>query len=299
MKAPWSARVTYWRSLIRTDSLAQRAELQAAKAEAEARLSLAKVTTQRFQDVINKGGVSRQRLDEAREAERAAEAALNLASQRIFTIDVELNKSRLTAPFNATVVSRSADEGQVLAMGRAVVTLLERSTPEIRIGIAGRTLEHLQAGETYTLTWRDRPIQATLRALLPLRSSSARTVEALFDPINAPYSMLPGDLVTINLQKNVNQAGFWVPLDALTEGERGLWSLYVTKPVDTATGQTNAGYRIERRSVEFIYQEGARVYVAAVLQNGERFVSSGAHRIVPGQLVQLDRETIKSGAVVL
>ena len=271
-----------------TDRLrAQRAELEAAKAEAEARLSLARVTTQRFTDVINKGGVSRQALDEAREAERAAEAALNLASQRILTIEVELGKTRLTAPFEATVVSRMADEGRVLDMGRPVITLLERNIPEVSIGVAGHTLEQLQTGARYTLTWRQQPLQATLRALLPLRSSATRTVQALFDPIDAPEGMLPGDLVTVSLEKTIRQPGFWVPLSALTEGERGLWGLLVIKPRESKPSINGNVFLIERHNVDFIHQDGDRVFIGATLGDGDKFVSSGVHRVVPGQLVHL------------
>ena len=273
---------------------AQRAELEAARAEAEARLSLAKVTTQRFQDVINKGGVSKQRLDEARENQRAALAAVRLAEQRILSVEVELDKTHLFAPFDAIVISRLADEGRVMDMGRPVLNLLERSQPEIRIGIAGRSLQQLQPGQSYTLTWQDQPIQATLRALLPVRLSSARTVEALFDPLDAPASMFPGDLVTISLSKTVEQNGFWIPLDALTEGERGLWSVFIARQIaDPATATSSASHRIERRSVNVISQENDRVFVSASLDSGDNVVTGGVHRIVPGQLVRLGSENVE------
>ncbi len=271
-----------------TDRLsAQRAELEAARKQAESNLELAKITLSRFEDVVNKGGVSRQRLDEAREAERAADAALNLATQRLVTIDVELDKSQLKAPFTATVVSRLADEGRVLETGRPVVSLLERGNPEIHIGIAGRTLDYLRAGEKYTLDWRGQPVEATLRALLPLRLNSARTVEALFDPIDPPASMLAGDIVTISLQKEIKQSGFWIPLDALAEGERGLWSLFVAEAINPEPMASDATHRIVRRSADVVYQHGEDVFVAANINSDESVVTVGTHRIVPGQLVRL------------
>ena len=266
---------------------AQRAELNAARAEAEARLALAKITLQRFQGVIDKGGVSRQGLDEARETERAARAALSLAVQRIATVEVELNKTRLTAPFAATVISRSADEGQVLETGQPVLTLLEQSNPEIRIGIAGRTLPYLKAGDIYAIDWRGQSVDARLRALLPLRAATARTVEALFDPIDPPSTMIPGDMVTITLQKRIPAEGFWVPLGALNEGERGLWSLYVTERLEQAATNTTATHRIARRSVEILNQSANNVFVKTSLAPGEQIVVGGTHRIVPGQAVRL------------
>ncbi len=130
-------------------------------------------------------------------------------------------------------------------------------------------------------------MQATLRALLPIRATTARTVEALFDPIDPPESMLAGDIVTISLQKEIMQPGFWIPLDALAEGERGLWSLFVAEAINPDPMASDATHRIARRSADVLYQNGEAVYVAANINSDESVVTTGVHRIVPGQLVRL------------
>lgn len=276
-----------------TDRLrAQRAERVAAKTEAEANLALAEVTLKRLSGVVDKGGVSQQGLDAAREAQRAARAALRLAERRIGTLDIELEKARLTAPFAATVVTRMADEGQVLDAGHPVLTLQERSAPEFRVGIAGPALDQLQTGALYTLTWRDRTLKARLRALLPLRAATARTVDALFDPVEPPPGMLPGDLVTLALEQRVEQRGSWLPLTALTEGERGLWSLYLAETLPQTDAPLAATHRIERRTVDVVHQETDRVFVRGALRDRDRVVSTGLQRIVPGQLVRLIPEAV-------
>lgn len=276
-----------------TDRLrAQRAERVAAKTEAEANLALAEVTLKRLSGVVDKGGVSQQGLDAAREAQRAARAALRLAERRIGTLDIELEKARLTAPFAATVVTRMADEGQVLDAGHPVLTLQERSAPELRVGIAGPALDQLQTGALYTLTWRDRTLKARLRALLPLRAATARTVDALFDPVEPPPGMLPGDLVTLALEQRVEQRGSWLPLTALTEGERGLWSLYLAETLPQTDAPLAATHRIERRTVDVVHQETDRVFVRGALRDRDRVVSTGLQRIVPGQLVRLIPEAV-------
>ncbi|MDJ0739183.1 MAG: efflux RND transporter periplasmic adaptor subunit [Gammaproteobacteria bacterium] len=266
---------------------AQRAERVAALAEAEARLALAEVTLRRLQGVVDQGGVSRQGLDEAREARRAGAAARALAAQRVDSIDVELAKTRLLAPFAATVVARSADEGRVLASGQAVLTLQERDSPEIRIGVAGLALDRLVAGQRYTLAWRDRPIAARLRALLPQRAATARTVDALFDPVAPPAGMLPGDLVTLTLDSRVAQRGAWLPLGALAEGRRGLWSALVIESLDLPDDALAATHRVVRRTVDVVHHDDERVFVRGALRDDERIVTTGLQRIVPGQLVRL------------
>ncbi len=269
---------------------ASRAELIAARAEAEARLALADVTLQRTRGVVDRGGVSRQDLDEAREALRAASATLALADQRIATIDIELGKTRLIAPFNATVIRRDSDEGRVLEAGHPVLTLQERGAPEIRIGIAGRTLDRLEPGRVYPATWRGQHIAARLRALLPVRAATARTVDALFDPVDPPDGMLPGDMVTLTLESEITQPGSWLPLGALTEGQRGLWSVYIAEPLVGEDADLTATHRIVRRTVDVLYQSADRVFVQGALRPDQRVVISGLHRIVPDQPVRLARD---------
>jgi RND family efflux transporter MFP subunit len=269
---------------------AQRNELLAARAEAEANLSLAKVTFKRLRGIVDKGGVSRQDLDESRETQRAAEAALSLADQRIKTIDIELAKSRLLAPFAATVIARIADEGRVLETGYPVLTLQERTTPEIRVGVAGRTLERLTPGSIYPIVWRGQTIEARLRALLPLRAATARTVDALFDPLDPPLGMLAGDIVTLTLESPVRQQGSWLPLSAMAEGERGLWSVYVAEPLAKPDQVLAATHRIVRHTVDVVYQRSDRVFVKGALNPEQRVVVSGVQRIVPGQVVRLTQD---------
>jgi RND family efflux transporter MFP subunit len=278
--------------------LAQRNELLAARAEAEANLSLAKVTFKRLRGIVDKGGVSRQDLDESRETQRAAEAALSLADQRITTIDIELAKSRLVAPFDATVIARVADEGRVLEAGYPILTLQERTTPEIRIGVAGRTLDRLTPDRIYQVAWRGQTIMARLRALLPLRAATARTVDALFDPLDPPAGMLAGDLVTLTLDSPVRQRGSWLPLSAMAEGDRGLWSVYVAEPLAEPDHVLAATHRIVRRTVDVVYQSGDRVFIKASMNPDQRVVVSGVQRIVPGQPVRLKQDTARPTVIV-
>jgi RND family efflux transporter MFP subunit len=277
--------------------VAQRNELIAARAEAAANLSLAKVTFKRLRGIVDKGGVSRQDLDESREAQRAAEAALSLADQRITTIDIELGKSRLVAPFAATVIARVADEGRVVEAGYPVLTLQERTTPEIRIGVAGRTLDQLIAGNVYQITWHGQIIAARLRALLPVRAATARTVDALFDPLDPPHGMLAGDLVMLTLNSTIRQRGSWLPLSAMAEGDRGLWSIYVVEPLAKPDHELAATHRIVRRTVDIVYQSSERVYVKGSLNPDQQIVVSGIQRIVPYQPVRLTQDSVSLAEV--
>jgi RND family efflux transporter MFP subunit len=263
---------------------ARRRELRAALAEAQANQSLAEITVDRLRGVVDSGGVSRQGLDEAREALRAAQAARRLAEARIATVDIEIAKARLVAPFDGIITRRHFDEGRVLSAGAPVLELQETATPEARIGVGGSLVEALEVGERHRLTVAGRDWTGEVRAVLPLRTGGTRTVDVLLR-VDAPVGVLrAGDLVRLELDERREQRGYWVPLEALAEGRRGLWSLYALEP---ATGPGEATHRVVPRTVEVLHQTGELAYVQGALRAQVRVVADGLHRVVPGQLVQL------------
>jgi RND family efflux transporter MFP subunit len=276
--------------LARLDSallLAQRRELEAALNNAEARLALAEATRRRYQNSVGRGAVTQQALDEARAGARAARAEAELARARIASIDVDIAKTVLHAPFAGTVIRRWVDEGHVLAAGNPVLELQEQATPEIRIGIAGALADTLQPDHDYPLTWRGHAFNARLRAAPPVRALGRRTVDALFVPHEPPARLRPGDLVELELTDWVAQPGLWLPLSALAEGSRGLWNVYIAEPAkDTSAMSLQADHRLTTRPVEILYQEGHRVFVRGPLNGGDLIVATGLQRVVPGQGVR-------------
>ena len=82
-----------------------------------------------------------------------------------------------------------------------------------------------------------------------------------------------------------------MPVDALTEGARGVWNvLAVREPGREEPGagdRTGATHVLERRPVELVYQEADRVFVRGALEDGDVIVGGGLHRVVAGQGVRV------------
>lgn len=95
-------------------------------------------------------------------------------------------------------------------------------------------------------------------------------------------AVLNGDLAEVALARTVAAGGFWLPATALAESVRGLWSCFVAEP------DGEGRHRIARRDVEVLHTETDRVYVRGTLEDGEQVVTSGVHRLVPGQRVVSD-----------
>ncbi|MEE4377530.1 MAG: efflux RND transporter periplasmic adaptor subunit [Candidatus Competibacteraceae bacterium] len=270
---------------------AQRQELQAALAATQADQALAKITLKRFERVVKSGGVTRQGLDEARESYRAAQAGVTLAQSRIATIDVELNKSELLSPFAAKVVRRYVDEGRVLNAAEPVLELIEHPPAEIRIGIAGRLVDTVQVGQRLTVELNEQSVPTRVKALLPVRGPDTRTVDVLLTLEDKSNAVRAGDLARLTLSKTVSEPGYWLPLDALSEGPRGLWTVYRLEPAGESPEKPlpQAEYEVVPLLVEILHQESDRVFTQGALPDNALIVAGGLHRIVPGQLVRIDQ----------
>ncbi len=267
---------------------ASRAELGAAQQQAEVNLRLATVTFERMQEALSYKGVSRQQADEASDARAVAEAALGLANARLASLSVELDKTRLKAPYAGMIARRFVDEGVVIGAGTPVLELHETGRLEIRIGIAGDAIEQIVPGNAYQVVDRGgRAHQVTAKATLPVRTSAGRTVDAIF-LADAGDGLRPGDLTRLSLDLPREASGFWIPISALEEGERGLWATVVAEPKD-------GGHLAQRRQVHILHQEADRVFVQGALREGDLLISDGLHRIVAGQRVSPTTATMADG----
>ncbi len=249
-----------------------------------ARLELASATRKRQDDLFERGVAAAQERDEALFGEQSLRAQLEAARSRIAAaqaeadqIDVELDLSVLTAPYAGTVTRRYFDEGSVIAAGAPVLALIDERR-EARIGVPLTQVRRLRIGETYEIEAEGRRLPAKLRAVVDAVDPATRTAEAVFDFIG-PVAVVDGAVARMTLDSEVEESGYWVPTTALTEGRRGLWSVFVLIARDDT-------HVVERRDVQIVYVEPDRAYVRGALQEGERLAVHGVERVVPGQVVR-------------
>ena len=93
-----------------------------------------------------------------------------------------------------------------------------------------------------------------------------------------PELIAAGSVVRLSLPQEIPTRGVWLPVSALTESDRGLWSVYAAREVEGA-------YRAEPGLVEIIHQTGEAVYVRGALRDGDQVIVDGLQRITPNQPV--------------
>ena len=262
---------------------ARKNEAAATVASAKANAKLAVSTYKRFENARAVNAVSAQERDEARETRDSSAAAVNVANARLQSVRVDLKKSSLKAPFTGTVIRRLVDTGTVLAAGQAVLELQQDTALEVRAGVTNRVSANLNIGDIQDIQINEVTYQAAVKAILPVRGVS-RTVDIILniqnDTPDIKRNIKPGDVARLPFDHDVTERGFWVPLTALKEGKRGLWSLYIAE-------ETNGTLQAARRTVQVQYTGNGKAYVTGAVNTGDAVITKGAAKLVPGQHVQL------------
>ena len=261
---------------------AQLANAEARLAVARADFELATINYERRINLIDQGHISSQQLDDAKFTLQKAEASLDVASTSVdqaraelSAVQVNIDEASIEAPFAGIIQSRLMDEGVIAAPGQAALQLVEHGVMEARIGVPVDVANRLAAGHSYRFVSSGTEVNGELRKLLPQVDSATGTVTALFDLRSD--ALFSGALVELQFEIEVQREGFWVPLAALSESHRGLWSVLVVGADDV----------VESRLVEIIHREEQRVFVRGTLDDGDRVIEGGVDRVVVGQLVSI------------
>lgn len=256
-----------------------RKRLEARKRELEAERTLAQLTLSRQSDLRKKGFSPQQSEDEATAGVARITATIDQVSAQMDLVDIDIRKSVLTAPFDGVIGTRSIDDGSVITAGTPVVSLLETGKPQARIGLPAEVAISLDPDSEYQITTDAGPVSARMSSMRPDLQTATQTVPVLFD-LNSANGAAFQQIVTLNLETPVRQRGTWLPLAALKEGHKGLWSVLVVAAQD---GQN----KVRTEAVEVLHIDGEQAYVRGTLKADQQVVSTGGHRVVSGQLVTL------------
>ncbi len=155
--------------------------------------------------------------------------------------------------------------------------LIEDTSLEAHIGVPFEVANDLVRGESYDILINGVTFPTRLKAVIAEVDTQTRTMFAIFSLDNSDHSPMAGQIGKLALSRIVNDSGYWLPVEALTEGSRGMWNIYAI--VDGVDGMKS----VEQRHLVVLHTETDRVFVRGTLEDGDSIVTSGLHRLVPGQ----------------
>lgn len=259
----------------------ERRQLNAQREEFEARLQLNQSSLKRQESLEKDGYASQQRLDELLAEQDSINAGLTRLAAALESIETRIKKSTLRAPYSGVVSTRHVDIGMVLNAGTPVIKLINDTKMEARIGVPGHLLPKLPPGSQQRLMIGDKLENSQVIAIGADTSRITRTVPIRLSVPTATVSV-QGALVRLQIRERIHTPGYWVPLSALTDGTRGLWTIYAAIPEQQKSDGEQL-FRTEARAVQIEHTAEERAYITADLHDIEWYIEDGLHRLVPGQ----------------
>ncbi|NNK38618.1 MAG: efflux RND transporter periplasmic adaptor subunit [Xanthomonadales bacterium] len=266
----------------------ERAELTAQRAELSAELDTTRRNLARIEQLRSEQLASERERDELQGRTRVLEASLQRVDAALQANRTRFEKSELRAPFDAAISSRLVDLGVVVDAGQPVFALEQSLVREVRAGVPVTLANTLLAGQSVRVRAGQAVADGQIIGLNPVvdQATRSRTVR-----IRISEAWAPGELAYLQLDMPVQKTGAWLPDSAVTEGARGTWVVYA------AVDSGDARWRLETRSVVIHHVRGDELFVSGALNDRDRVVSAGLHRLAPGQLVRVSETTELAAAL--
>src|SRR5260370_23950567 len=205
----------------------QLAQARAALATAEAHTRLARLTAERYRDLIKTDSVSKQDLDNANGSLEAKATAVTSASANVRRLEQLKAFGKITAPFDGVVTARNTDVGALIDSGSNAKELFHVAAVHrlrVFVNVPEIYSRAAQTGMKADLTLTEFPGRAFTGTLARTAESidvASRTLLAEIDVENRKGELLPGSYAEVHLKLPSDTSTFKLPVNAAifrTEG---------------------------------------------------------------------------------
>jgi len=255
-------------------------EARAQLSEDDSRLKLAERTMQRTKELLAKGAVSQQDVDD-RESEFLS---LERRSERLRAIieqfEDDLERTVIRAPFSGVVVEEHTQLAEWIDVGGAVLELMSLEELEVAVDLPERYYDLVRPGTRATISFEALPgvqIVGVTRAIIPQADTQSRTFPVLLEIPNLEGRIGVGMMAQVELSFGKSHTTTIVPKDAIIVGNQGHFA-YVLDEENIA----------RRKEVVSGAAVGAWVEVNNAVRPGQRVVTRGNERLQDGQKVRVN-----------
>jgi len=279
--------------LARQDTLLlsyKTSELQAQITQLQAQIALNKANLNRIETLISDGYSSKQRLDELNAENKILKAQINGLNARIQILQYQEKKSALIAPFDGVITQRLISNGEVITPNKPSFRIIESANNEISVGIPSKVASTLSLGQVIQIKIDNQNKQAKLIAIGHQIDAINRTVQLRLKMLEKldKGKNFNGQLVRITIEQQINKAGFWLPINALTDGVRGQWQIFIASPYL----DSKDNFQLQAATVNILHTNEHSVYVNGIALQQHQIVAQGVHRYVAGQIVTSSSQTL-------
>ncbi|MDI1249134.1 MAG: efflux RND transporter periplasmic adaptor subunit [Lacunisphaera sp.] len=259
-------------------------QAEAAAAEAEAAEDFTHSQADRTRSLAKSGAVSSDQLQQQLATEKTNVARLASAKARVEAQRLRLRQTRVLAPDDGVISSRTATVGAVLATGSELFRLIRQNRLEWRATVPADRISRVAPGQLVTLhTDGQTPIAGRVRQISPVVDSSTLT-GTLYVDLPEPGGLKAGMFASGEIEFGTARA-LHLPESALVYRDGYQYVM-----------QVDAQRRVRQVKVSAGRRYGQNVEIVQGVGSDDRLVATGGSFLVEGDLV-LVAET-KTPAVV-
>lgn len=251
---------------------------------AESQVRLAENNLNRYQKLFEGGAISAAQLDQYKSAYDVAVASVHQASAQYAQGSNQLDYSVLYADKAGVISSITAEAGQVVAAGQAVITIIQDGEREVEISIPENRIDELRKIQQLKVTFWALPaisVDGIVREIAPMADAISRTYKVRVSLLNPPAEVKLGMTSTVTAANVGNQqAAAYIPLTAIYQNSDtpGVWVLN--------------NESVTLRHIKIGAFGDGKVQVLEGLENGDEIVTAGVHKLKEGQKVRTSGDTL-------
>ncbi len=190
-----------------------------------------------------------------------------------------IDKTEIKAPFNGYISARFAHVGELIAIGRPMVQLVNPNDLDILVAAPIAIAPFLQAGAKMQVKWQDNIIELPIRTWSRAGEQSSRTFNVHLDAQD--IALLSGTAVSVSLPKEQTEVALMVPRDALLLRQDNTFILSVDDNLMVKKVKVKVGQGV-----------GNWVTITGELHSGAQVIVRGGERLQDGQTVRINDTSI-------
>jgi membrane fusion protein (multidrug efflux system) len=280
--------------LGRIDDLAIRDSYESALSAvraADGAAQVARRNVQRMETLVEEGAVAERAVEDARTAALAAERQLADAKAALAQADKLLSKTVLRAPISGVVAERSANAGDIVQPGMALLTVVDPSSMQLEASVPSEELAHVRVGAPveFRVNGYAQAFTGRVDRVSPVADPVTRQVRVFISIPNAQNRLVGGLFAEGRIQAET-QAGLVAPATAVEMVGGG------------ADGRAEA-LRIRNGVVELVEVviglrdvRSETVEMASGVAAGDTLLIGAARTVMPGTPVQVAQSRAAAGA---